>query len=261
MNDVGRDRDRRGIIITRHVLTAVVISLCLCACERGTPAAVVTPKEYTDSITTENYANKTLGYYCYISSKALCNTGSPVPVLVTVPGLGGDGAGAAYHQFKQLADEQGMVIIAPSFRWDEANWQSETSYQYPAAWSGKAFLEILDKFKQTENISISKLYMFGHSAGAQFVLRFSLLHPDMCAACVSNAAGGRVIPDQISQVRYLIGIGVRDSERIAMAEEFVSWAKQMTLDVTYKQYETDHSLTQEQINDGAQFIRDTLARS
>jgi poly(3-hydroxybutyrate) depolymerase len=244
-----------------NYLLVLASLLCLCACEQETPAAVVSAKEYKDTIATDNYANKTIIFYCYIPAKVLINKPSAVPVLVSVPGLNGIGINCAYPQFKRLADELGMVIIAPSFKWDEANWASETSYQYPAAWSGQAFLSILDKFKRTENVSIAKLYLFGHSAGAQFVLRFSLLYPDMCAACIANAAGGQVTPYQKNNVRYLIGVGTRDSERIGMAEQFANTARQLLIDVTYRQYETDHGLTQQQINDGVQFIRDTLAQT
>lgn len=87
--------------------------------------------------------------------------------------------------FKEFAERERFVILAPSFTWDQANWNDGKSYQYPEAWSGAALVAILDRFQQARGISISKLYLFGFSAGAQFAVRFALLRPELCAACAA----------------------------------------------------------------------------
>lgn len=64
--------------------------------------------------------------------------------------------------------------------WDENNWDAKKSYQFPEVWSGDALLKIINSFKQKHNIRISKYYMFGFSAGAQFALRFAFWKQDFC---------------------------------------------------------------------------------
>ena len=208
-----------------------------------------------DSIETDNYANKKLEFYYYIPSKVIDNKQKSYPVLIFVPGLSGRGENAVTAEFKRLADQEGFIIIAPSFVFDEANWNSKTSYQYPEVWSGNALLDIIAKVKEKNALNPSKLYLHGFSAGAQFVLRFALWKPELCAACAAHASGGTVVPDKYCNVKFMVSVGKEDTDRIAKAENFYNSAKADGIDVNYRQYEGGHVLPPAEITDCMNFFK------
>lgn len=212
--------------------------------------------EGTGSISTENYANRTLEYYYFIPGRAAASGSVPVPFLICVPGLSQDGETFVFKETRQLARQTGWVIIAPSFRYDEMKWQSKTSYQYPSHWSGQALLDILKHFESQHGMKYSTLYLTGASAGAQFSLRFALWRPAMCTACAAYASGGSIEVRHPVDVDFLIGIGRRDTHRIAHAETFRDTAARYGVDVTYRMYDSDHALPAAFIDDSIKFFRD-----
>lgn len=91
------------------------------------PAGLI---EGVDSIQTNNYANARLDYYYYLPSIVSGNRYAPYSVLVMIPGLSGRGEHFVSREFKKFADQENLIIVAPSFVWDEKNWNSKLSYQY-----------------------------------------------------------------------------------------------------------------------------------
>lgn len=220
-----------------------------------------TPSRGVDGISaihTDNYANPRLEYYYYIPDSVLREASDPHPVLVMMPGLSGRGEEFVTSDFKRFANEEGLIIIAPSFVFDEANWDSRQSYQYPAAWSGNALLEIIAQLEKQKGITTSELCLFGFSAGAQFTLRFCLWQPERCIACAAHASGGTVLPDRPVQVRFFVTVGNQDVDRIARVREFYARAKSLGIDVTYREYNAGHSLTAEQVTDSLDFLRESI---
>jgi len=213
--------------------------------------------EGIDSIETSNYANRQLQYYYYIPETVLADSGGSHPVLIMVPGLSGRGEHFVGVEFKDFADKEEFVIIAPSFIFDEENWSSKTSYHYPKHWSGRALFDIIDKFKKKNNLSISGYYLFGVSAGAQFVLRFCIWKPDLCAACAAHAPGGRVVPVKKLDTNFFITVGRRDENfRIDIAKNFEEIAKSYGIDVKFEMYDVGHGLISPQITDSLDFFRE-----
>lgn len=212
-----------------------------------------------DSIETDNYVNKKLEFYYYIPSNILSDKQKSYPVLICIPGLSGRGENAVTAEFKRFADQEGFVIIAPSFTFDEANWNSKTSYQYPEVWSGNALLDIIAKVKEKDALNLSKLYLHGFSAGAQFVLRFALWKPELCAACAAHASGGTVVPDKYCNVKFMVSVGKEDTDRIAKSEYFCNNAKAEGIDVHYRQYEGGHMLPPPQVADSVDFFKRVLS--
>ena len=211
-----------------------------------------------DSINTRNYANRNLQYYYYIPGTIVENKNKSYPLLIVIPGLSGQGDLFVTPTYKKFAYENKFVIISPSFAWDEKNWASQKSYQYPNVWSGNALLKIINKFKKDHNIRISKFHLFGFSAGAQFALRFALWKPKLCAACAAHGSGGRIIPKKKAGVKFLVTCGTRDASRNEYAKEFRNAAKRYRIDVTYKTYDIGHTLSSAQIEDSLKFFKNSL---
>jgi len=208
-----------------------------------------------DFIETSNYANRHLKFFLYIPEKVLSNKEEKHPLLVCVPGLSGNGEAFAGTVFRDFADREGFVIIAPSFVWDEKNWNDKRSYQYPSVWSGDALIDIVNKVTYKYEVNLDGYYLFGYSAGAQFVLRFAVWKPFLCVACAEYGSGGHVEPDESNSVSFLLGVGEKDTERIEQAEEFYDRARDLLIDVELKWYEGGHGLNKRFIRDALDFFK------
>ena len=211
--------------------------------------------EGIDYINTDNYANRHLEFYYYIPSNIMKNKEGSYPVLIMILGLSKRGGRFVTQEFKHFADENNFIIISPSFIYDKQNWKTKQSYQYPSVWSGNALVEMINNFKEKNNIIISKLYFFGFSAGAQFALRFCLWKPELCAACAAHGSGGTVIATKWVDVKFFVTVGTQDTERIEKAKKFYNRAQNYNIDVIYKEYNTGHSLTSDQIKESLDFFK------
>jgi poly(3-hydroxybutyrate) depolymerase len=210
--------------------------------------------EGIDHIKTDNDANRDLSFYYYMPSAIMENEQSSYPALIMIPPLSKPGKSFVSQPFRNFADKNSFIIIAPSFIWDKKNWETKTSYQYPSVWSGDALLSIIERVEEKNGISISELYLFGFSAGAQFALRFCLWRPELCAACAAHGSGGTVLCTEWIDVKFLVTVGTKDMTRIEKAKAFYESAQNNDIDVLYKEFNTGHSLTPDQINESLDFF-------
>lgn len=107
----------------------------------------------------------------------------PLPVLLLLHGSGRSGE-VMVAEWKDLAAREGIVLVAP----DAAD---------PLSWNLKPdspdFLHFaVDQAAALHPIDRSRIYMFGHSAGAEYVLILSLLDADYFAAAALHA--GMLLP-------------------------------------------------------------------
>lgn len=207
------------------------------------------------SVTTTNHANKLLAYYYYVPDKILKSNDQAYPLLVMVPGLSGKGEGLVGKEVKKFAEQEGFIVIAPSFVFDEQDWQAEKSYQYPSVWSGEALLKIVQQFQMTHRLRISRFYLFGHSAGAQFVLRFAIWKPELCVACAAHASGALIQPQRSSGVNFFVTAGTMDTTRIQNVQTFCETARNLGIEVIYKEYNIGHNLIKQQVTDSLEFFK------
>lgn len=240
----------RKLVLILYIVILISIS--------GFNAGAVEPDDSVQGsgyINTDNYANQTLKFFYYIPKDVILNRQKTYPALILVPGLSYSGEQFASFEFKKFARDNKFVIIAPTFIFDERNWNSERSYQYPSAWSGDALVRIVQKFERLNNLGISKLYLYGFSAGAQFAQRFALYRPDMCAACAVYAGGSYDMPTRNVGVKFYLGVGNEDTTRIPPAQNFSSQAKKLGISVVYKVYQGGHFLPSQYVEDTLQFFK------
>jgi predicted esterase len=228
------------------VIWLVILNIILAGCGKN-----------IDSVSTNNYKNKKLEFYYYIPTKILEDHTKEHPVLICLPGLGGDGSDYKDSPFQAFAEKEGFILICPSFRFDEDNWKKETSYQYPAAWSGEALKKIVNKVETQYNLQAGKYYLYGFSAGAQFALRFAILNPKISAAVVGHGCGGLLQPNDASPVKFYISVGKDDTERISLARENYNRLRRLGIDTTYKIYEGAHEMPPSQVEDSMRFFKAT----
>lgn len=206
------------------------------------------------SIETDNYANKTLNSYYYIpKSKHISQN---MPIIVMLNGLSSRGDVMVTPALKSLAEQDGFIIVAPTFIFDEKNWATQTSYQYPNAWSGQALLNIINKLKIQKRINPGKIYIMGFSAGAQFAGRFASAYSDKVSAAIVYGSGAPIKLERNTNVRFLVGVGNQDiNDRKLVASQLVKQAKALGIDAVYKEYNCGHSLCPELLNDTINFFK------
>ena len=112
-----------------------------------------------------------------------------MPILFAMHGADRSGLNQI-NVWKYLAEANGIIVIAPEF--SKENGYSENDYQFGGIFTSTAFsslrsseewtyclLETLFDYVKNEIDNISdRYYLFGHSAGGQFVHRFLLAMPD-----------------------------------------------------------------------------------
>ncbi len=92
-----------------------------------------------------------------------------------------------------LADTMGAIIVAPSFDRDRF-----FGYRFLGGspiGADRFVLKVVDGYAEDYPSADGKLYLFGHSAGGQFVNRFLLAHSSRVLAAVISSAGTFAYPD------------------------------------------------------------------
>lgn len=214
-------------------------------------------KEGMDSVETDNYANKILGFYYYIPDKLLQHKEKAAHILVCIPGLGGNGRQFARKEFKEFCEKHCFILLAPCFNFDKEYLQEGKSYQYPAVWSGNALLSMITNFHQ-QGYKTDKLFLFSFSAGAQFSLRFSLWQPSLCLACAAHGSGGKIVPYKSNAVKYFISVGQKDEPRIDNASIFVQQGLNLNMHIEFKTYDCGHRLIKDQVDDSISFFENII---
>lgn len=145
------------------------------------------------------------------------NAGPKAPIVVVMHGVKRDGK-RYRDDWQGLAERYGFVLVAPEF--SEAAFPKVDAYNYGGMMDGKgrplpreegsfSFIEpIFRAVKEATKNGNERFYLYGHSAGAQFVHRYMLFMPQApVAAAVAANAGWWTMPDPAIDFPY----GVRGS--------------------------------------------------
>jgi pimeloyl-ACP methyl ester carboxylesterase len=118
-------------------------------------------------------------------------------VLVAVHGTGRD-VERTRDRFRALAEEQGLIVVAPLFPAgldDPDDLHNYKFLEYSTIRFDLVLLRILDEVTQRWNARTSEVLLCGHSGGAQFAHRFWYLHPERVAAAAFSAPGRVTLVD------------------------------------------------------------------
>jgi pimeloyl-ACP methyl ester carboxylesterase len=106
-----------------------------------------------------------------------------------------DVAGYYIENWIDLAEEQDVILIAPAF--DDPNYSSKDGEQAMGGYRGlfgrnigadEFVIELVDHYQDKYGSTDRKFYLYGHSAGGQFVARFIVKHPGRVKGAVITAA-------------------------------------------------------------------------
>lgn len=119
------------------------------------------------------FEGKTRTYYTFVPDKA-----GPLPVLLLLHGSGRDGEVAA-TPWKDLAAREGIILVAPdAFNSDGWNFQMDPPRFMHA---------LVEKVKTQHAVDDSRIYLFGHSAGAVMALIFAVVDSHYYASVALHA--------------------------------------------------------------------------
>jgi len=233
-------RDRRPVPLAA-LLTTAAIALGGSACEAdtgpgGVPAGQVLER-HTD-----------FGAYALYVPEAHA---PPLDVLVLVHGTPSNPeevpslARRFLERWVELADERGLILVAPAF--DQPNFGSISGlYGGYRGLNGRhigadEFVHvILDSVAAVNPGQDPRFYLYGHSAGGQFTNRYLVRHPDRIRAALISAAGRFAFPDpdapwhfgMDSIERSIEGPEPGEERLLQVTPEPDGWVRAATLPVT-----------------------------
>jgi len=170
----------------------------------------------------------------------------PAPLLVMFHGAGGTAQSTTYAF--PLADEHGVIILAPDSR-DQRTWDLVLGSYGPDA----DFLAIaLGQTMRRCAVDRSRLSVGGHSDGASYALSFGIGAGDLFGRILAFSPGVMNPIDARGKPRIFISHGVSDNVMPIddTSRKFVPRLKRLGYDVTYREYEGKHPVPIEVVKEG-----------
>jgi len=135
-----------------------------------------------------------------------------LPILVAVHGILRRAKEQA-RAFSIYAERYGFVLIAPLFcrRNFPAYQRLGVSRQHVPCYPDIALNAVLDEACERSGAITDRVYLFGYSAGGQFVHRYAMEHPEKVHAVAMGAAGWYTFPDK--HAPFPRGLGTRSGFR------------------------------------------------
>jgi poly(3-hydroxybutyrate) depolymerase len=164
------------------LLIQVLISILL-----ASTVAYAAPNKITKETFTSQGTKRT--YYLYVPENRA--PASPAPLLIALHGSGRNGL-SQVEQWKGLADREGFILVGPDAL-NPRGWQLQPD--------GPLFLsELIERLQAAYPINPRRVYLFGHSAGAEFTLLMGLIESEYFAALAIHA--GALLPESEKWVAY-----------------------------------------------------------
>ena len=139
------------------------------------------------------------GYLLYVPRIGAVNT----RCFVAIHGLSRNCREHA-ETFAPFCEREGVVLLVPNFD-DERFGDYQRLGRHGRGPRSDMFLNLcLDEVALQTGADVSRIYLFGHSAGAQFAHRYLMVHPHRVAHAAFASAGWYTFPD--NRVRYPRGI-------------------------------------------------------
>lgn len=166
-----------------------------------TASSIVAKDDVTKELITSS--GKTRVYYLYVPSTI---KGTPAPLIVMLHGSNRTGA-SLVDKWKDLAKKEGFIIAGP----DATNLKGWGSPQ-----DGPDFLrDLVEELKAKQPVNPKRVYLFGHSAGANFALEMALMESQYFAATAIHAGaltreGGELVG--LAKRKIPISIQVGDAD-------------------------------------------------
>ena len=170
---------------------------------------------------------------CYIYSPDAIKPGKTYQLVVGVHGAHGHGKNAA--GLASWAEKLDCIVIGPSF---------QDGYQGSPPKDVRK-LKKLTKTMHSKFKLEKKIFLFGHSGGAQFAHRFTFNEPNMVLCCVATSAGSWAtggkfgsINTRAKNIPFYIGCGDKDTELSVKGYPYnrINWFKKFATELKKKKF-------------------------
>jgi len=158
------------------------------------------------------HGERQIAYYLFVPKGV--TEPSSAPLLVLFHGSGRDGS-TIVEPWKKLAEKEGIVLVGPDAR-NPQRWDVPLD-------GPEALCALVDHVRQAVPIvNPRRMYLFGHSAGAVFVLYTAMLESDYFAAGALHAGAWRS-PEEFTSIERLgrripLALTVGDTDRFFSVE-------------------------------------------
>jgi poly(3-hydroxybutyrate) depolymerase len=139
------------------------------------------------------------------------------PIVFVMHGVGRD-ADRYLAEWRELALSNDIIVVVPEYSQD--NFPGSAGYNFGGVfdkagrlqpktrWAYSSIEPLFDALRRHENLSAQQYWLFGHSAGAQFVHRFVMLGvaERMVAAIAANAANAGSYLFPVDDVDWPFGL-------------------------------------------------------
>jgi pimeloyl-ACP methyl ester carboxylesterase len=130
--------------------------------------------------------------FIYVPSNA--EKKQPVQILVTLHGMGGDGASFCQNLLA-AAERNGWIVVAPTFRYQDYK-NADLVLQDDVSFLPR-LLGIIDSIPGRTGLETrQKVLLYGHSRGGQAVHRFATYYPERTLGVAALSAGSYTLPLQ-----------------------------------------------------------------
>jgi predicted esterase len=164
---------------------------------------------------------------------------TPMPMIVWLHGAGGSSAGIASSNTAQLADEFGVILLAP----DSRDWTWDIilgSYGPDVDYIRQAILFTFS------HVAVDKghIGLAGFSDGASYALSFGISNGDVFKWIMAFSPGVMTPLAAPGKPRFFISHGTSDPTMPIddTSHKFVPRLKTLGYDVTYKEFDGRHTL-------------------
>jgi poly(3-hydroxybutyrate) depolymerase len=130
---------------------------------------------------TFQFADKTRTVYTVIPQKE-----APMPLVILLHGSGRNGEIMA-SKWKDLALREEFIVAAPD-AYNAATWDSGKD-------TPEFFRNLVEQVKSRHAVESSRIYLFGHSAGAAYALFLTVIDSDLFAATAIHAGALQTDPN------------------------------------------------------------------
>ena len=174
----------------------------------------------------------------------------PAPLAVLLHGAG-QAADELMGPMQPLADETGMVLVAPNSR--DSSWD----IRYGAFGADVTFINtMLERVFDQVRVNASRIALCGFSDGASYALSIGLINGDLFSRVLAMSPGFMVNPHPVGKPKIFVTHGTRDQilDIDRTSRVLVPQLKNAGYDVEYREFDGRHGVSPPLLRDAVTWM-------
>ena len=174
----------------------------------------------------------------------------PAPLAVLLHGAG-QAADELMGPMQPLADETGMVLVAPNSR--DSSWD----IRYGAFGADVTFINtMLERVFDQVRVNASRIALCGFSDGASYALSIGLINGDLFSRVLAMSPGFMVNPHPVGKPKIFVTHGTRDQilDIDRTSRVLVPQLKNAGYDVEYHEFDGRHGVSPPLLRDAVTWM-------